>query len=208
MGFLNGNTITVDAILTKHGRQKLANNSPLGITKFALSDDGIDYSLFNPNHPNGSANYGEAITDLPQLEAVPDDTNLMKYTLSTMDDNTLFLPHITGISKNFTLTTQTQKATLIPQTENSTDSTYHFIFNNESGFKISGGTKMDISGIKGTFLSRADIPKAAVYKASQLTIMAGPSDRDEEIIVQIIGAQSGAVDFVTVKKTSNIRKLK
>ena len=35
MGYLNGNTITVDAILTKHGRQKLAEGQSLGITKFA-----------------------------------------------------------------------------------------------------------------------------------------------------------------------------
>ena len=45
MGYLNGNTITVDAILTKHGRQKLAEGQALGITKFALSDDGVDYKL-------------------------------------------------------------------------------------------------------------------------------------------------------------------
>ena len=57
MGYLNGNTITVDAILTKHGRKKLAQGQSLGITQFSLSDDGIDYSLWNSSHPSGSANF-------------------------------------------------------------------------------------------------------------------------------------------------------
>ena len=116
MGFLNGNTITVDAIITKHGRKKLSEGKPLGITKFALSDDGIDYSLFNPDHANGSSFYGEAITDLPQLEAVPDDGHLMNYTLMTKDRNTIFLPFISGLNTTYTLENQNSRQKLTPNT--------------------------------------------------------------------------------------------
>ena len=92
MGFLNGNTITVDAILTKHGRLKLAEGQSLGITKFALSDDEIDYTLYNPSHPSGSAYYGEAIENMPVLEAFPDETQIMKYKLTTLPRGTAKLP--------------------------------------------------------------------------------------------------------------------
>ena len=56
MGYLNNSVITVDAILTKKGRELLArNDGSFRITQFALSDDEIDYTLYNPTHPSGSA---------------------------------------------------------------------------------------------------------------------------------------------------------
>ena len=73
MGLLDSDTVIVDAILTKLGRDKLRQGQPLGITQYAFGDTGVDYSLYNPNHPSGSDSYGSAITALPQLEAVPDD---------------------------------------------------------------------------------------------------------------------------------------
>ena len=59
MGYLNNKTVTVDAILTKKGRELLArNDGSFRITQFSLSDDEVDYTLYNPNHPSGSAFYG------------------------------------------------------------------------------------------------------------------------------------------------------
>ena len=48
MGILDNDTVIVDAILTKIGRQKLAQGQPLGISKFAFGDTGVDYTLYNP----------------------------------------------------------------------------------------------------------------------------------------------------------------
>ena len=46
MGFLNNTSVTVDAVLTKKGRELLARGQDeFKITKFALSDDEIDYRL-------------------------------------------------------------------------------------------------------------------------------------------------------------------
>ena len=81
MGILDNDTVIVDAILTKIGRQKLAQGQPLGVTKFAFGDTGVDYTLYNPNHPSGSDSYGTAITSLPMLEAVPDDNVFMRSKL-------------------------------------------------------------------------------------------------------------------------------
>ena len=93
MGYLDNSIITVDAILTKKGRELLARgDGSFKITQFALSDDEIDYTLYNPTHPSGSALYGEAIENLPLLEAFPDETQVLKYKLVTLPRGTSKLP--------------------------------------------------------------------------------------------------------------------
>ena len=82
MGYLSNQVVTVDAILTKKGRELLARgDGSFKITQFALADDEIDYTLYNPNHPSGSAYYGEAIDNMPLLEAFPQENQMMKYNL-------------------------------------------------------------------------------------------------------------------------------
>ena len=93
MGYLNNAVVTVDAILTKKGRELLARgDGSFNITQFALSDDEIDYTLYNPSHPSGSAFYGEAIENMPLLEAFPDENQIMKYKLATLPRGTSKLP--------------------------------------------------------------------------------------------------------------------
>ena len=93
MGYLDNSIVTVDAILTKKGRELLARgDGSFKITQFALADDEIDYTLYNPSHPSGSALYGEAIENMPLLEAFPDETQIMKYKLTTLPRGTSKLP--------------------------------------------------------------------------------------------------------------------
>ena len=93
MGYLNNQVVTVDAILTKKGRELLAqNDGSFRITQFALADDEIDYTLYNPNNPSGSAYYGEAIANMPLLEAFPDESQIMKYKIATLPRGTSVLP--------------------------------------------------------------------------------------------------------------------
>ena len=93
MGYLNNQVVTVDAILTKKGRELMAkNDGSFRITQFSLSDDEIDYTLYNPTHPSGSTFYGEAINNMPLLEAFPNETQIMKYKLVTLPRGTAKLP--------------------------------------------------------------------------------------------------------------------
>ena len=93
MGYLNNSVVTVDAILTTKGRQLLAQaDGTFRITQFALADDEVDYTLYNPNQPSGSAYYGEAIQNMPLLEAFPNETQVMKYKLVTLPRGTAKLP--------------------------------------------------------------------------------------------------------------------
>ena len=93
MGYLDNTSITVDAILTKKGRELLAQGrNRFQITQFALADDEVDYDLWNPAHPLGKNYYGVAIESMPVTEAVPDETQVMKYKLITLPKGQLYLP--------------------------------------------------------------------------------------------------------------------
>ena len=117
MGYLNNSVVTVDAILTDVGRQLLSqNNGTFRITQFALADDEIDYTLYNPNHPSGSAYYGEAIQNMPLLEAFPQASQIMKYKLTTLPRGTAKIP-ILAIPASITLK-QGQSQVITPQTLN------------------------------------------------------------------------------------------
>ena len=97
MGYLDNTSITVDAILTKRGRELLArNDGSFRITQFALADDEIDYSLYNEFHPNGSQFAGEAIENGTLLEAFPDENNIMIHKLVTLPRGTTKLPIVTA----------------------------------------------------------------------------------------------------------------
>jgi hypothetical protein len=92
MAYLDNTEITVDAILTKKGRQKLASGQSLNISKFALGDDEIDYTLYEPAHPKGSAYYDSAIRAIPVTEASPDETQILRYKLVTLPKGTTQIP--------------------------------------------------------------------------------------------------------------------
>jgi hypothetical protein len=118
MGYLNNQVITVDAILTKKGRELLARqDGSFKITQFALADDEIDYTLYNPTHPSGSAFYGEALENMPLLEAFPDETQMLKYKLTTLPRGTAKMPVLDIGFASITLA-QGASLAITPQTLN------------------------------------------------------------------------------------------
>ncbi len=132
MGYLNNQVVTVDAILTKKGRELLAqNDGSFRITQFSLADDEIDYTLYNPTNPKGTAYYGQAIDNMPLLEAFPDENQIMKYQLSTLPRGTAVLP---VLDLGFSAITLKQGASLAitPQTLN--------YLGNDTAFETSGYT--------------------------------------------------------------------
>ena len=108
MAYIDNTTITVDAVLTKKGRELLAKNGNLNITSFALADDEIDYTLYQRNHPNGSAFYDIALRNAPVFEPFTDETQVMKYKLVTLNQGVTSIPVISiaqdsiNVTRNFT----------------------------------------------------------------------------------------------------------
>lgn len=128
MGYLNNTSIVVDAILTRKGRELLARGqNEFNITHFALADDEIDYSLWNPDHPQGTAYYGAVIEAMPITEAVPDETQVMRYKLVTLPKKTVRIPIVSVPNTSITLTAG-QQDIVRPSTINYADgnSTYGY----------------------------------------------------------------------------------
>ena len=177
MGYLNNTTVTVDAILTKKGRELLAkNDGSFRITQFSLADDEIDYTLYNSNHPSGSAFYGEAIENMPILEAFPDETQTMKYKLLTLPRGTAKLP---VLEVGYTTITLKQGASLsiTPQTLN--------YLGNEQIFETSGysATIGDVR-LLNTFVGQGIQTDAAITANQNATVTIGTS-----VSKTIIGTQ-------------------
>ena len=129
MGFLNNTSVTVDAILTKKGRELLARGQDeFKITKFALADDEIDYSLWDTAHPNGSNYYGAVIENMPLLEAFVDENQVRRYKLVSLPKNTAKLPILEIPSPTLAFNGPGVTQTITPNTRNGSD--------NESGYNF------------------------------------------------------------------------
>lgn len=130
MAYISDSGIVIDAILTKLGRSKLAEGrNGFNITQFALGDSELDYSLWNTDHPNGTAYYGATIEALPITEAVPDETQNLKYKLVTLPRKTIRIPKVSVPTTSYNLYPG-QSITITPQTINYTlgNTTFGYTF--------------------------------------------------------------------------------
>jgi len=118
MGYLDNSTVTVDAILTNKGREILAGGGKLNITKFALSDDEVDYDLWNPAHTLGTNYYGAVIENMPVLEALPDETQMLRYKLVTLPKDVIGIPVISVSPTAVSFTSLKQEIVVSPATLN------------------------------------------------------------------------------------------
>jgi hypothetical protein len=206
MAILNPTTITVDAILTTKGRELLArNDGSFQITQFALADDEIDYTLYNPTHPSGSAFYGQAIENTPVLEAFPEDSQTMRYKLVTLPRGTSRLP---VINIGYTSVTLKQGAslTITPQTLNYLGATSTFESNGYiatiadsrlvSTFSGTGiTTTTPISGLNtttGTVLSVTQVGTSFTLTGTTINTLFGTSLSTLTTTITVIGRDSGA----------------
>ena len=168
MGYLNNAVITVDAILTTKGREALSrNDGSFQITQFALGDDEIDYTLYNPNHPSGSAYYGEAIDNMPLLEAFPSELQIMKYKLTTLPRGTSKLP-VLDLGYAAITIKQGAQLSITPQTLN--------YLGNEQIFETSGysATIGDVR-LLNTFVGQGIQTDAAITANQNATVTIGTS---------------------------------
>ena len=218
MGYLDNSIVTVDAILTKKGRELLARgDGSFKITQFALGDDEIDYTLYNPSHPSGSALYGEAIENMPLLEAFPDETQIMKYKLTTLPRGTSKLPVLDLGVTSITLR-QGASIAITPQTLNYLGATSIFetqgytatiadvrTLNTFTGVGINteDATRLNESVTIGTNVSKTVIGTSINLVATSVNTLFG-SNIQLQTTITVIGRGSGArlTIPVTITKTN------
>tara|TARA_R110000824_G_scaffold359376_1_gene546923 strand:+ start:1188 stop:1844 length:657 start_codon:yes stop_codon:yes gene_type:complete len=209
MGFLNNTTVTVDAILTKKGRELLAQGTEaFNITKFALADDEVDYNLWDVTHPNGTDYYGKVIENMPLLEAVPDENHVMRYKLITLPKNTTKMPVIFVFPESITFTAAgglTQIQPLVqPGTDNVQDTSYSFILHDQS---VATMTTTDaVGGVGATtpfFLGDDDAPNSKTVVAKTVKIGIVPVEgTGKSTQLTIVGNDTGATTSITI--TNNV----
>ena len=216
MGYLNNSVVTVDAILTKKGRELLARgDGSFRITQFALADDEIDYTLYNTTHPSGSAYYGEAIENMPLLEAFPDETQIMKYKLATLPRGTAKLPIIEAGYASITLK-QGASLTITPQTLNFLGTSQAF---ESSGYTVTIADVRLLSNFTGVGINTADaerlnavttlgtnVSKTVIGTSINLTgttinTLYGSSSSTLTSTITIIGRDSGARITIPINVT-------
>ena len=206
MAILNNTTVTVDAILTKKGRELLArNDGSFQITQFSLADDEIDYTLYNPTHPSGSAFYGEAIEAMPMLEAFPDEAQIMRYKLVTLPRGTSKLP-VLSLGYNTISLRQGASLTITPQTLNYLGATSTFeangytatisdirLLSDFSGVGVTTTTPTtDANTTTGTKLSKSVLGTSFTLSGTTINTLFGTSTTQLSTTITVIGRDSGA----------------
>lgn len=207
MGFLNNTTITVDAILTKKGRELLAQGSDtFNITKFALADDEVDYRLWDVTHPNGSDYYGKVIENMPLLEAFPDENHVMRFKLVTLPKNTIKMPVITVQPSSITFNAAgglNQSVTVSANTSNVTDLTYTFILHDQTVVSMKTiGAAAGTSKVVPFFLGQDDAPNSQSDTGTSAIITVKSVSTAKTTQLTIIGNDTGATQSITI--TNNV----
>jgi hypothetical protein len=207
MAILNPTVVTVDAILTTKGRELLArNDGSFQITQFSLADDEVDYTLYNPTQPSGSAFYGEAIENMPVIQAFPNDTQIMRYKLVTLPRGTSRLP-VVSLGYNTITLKQGASLTITPQTLNYLGATSTFEANGYvatisdirllSSFQGTGITtttvgQPDLNTTTGAVLSKSVIGTSFTLTGTTVNTLFGTSLTTLSTTITCIGRDSGA----------------
>ena len=216
MGFLNNTTVTVDAILTKKGRELLAQGTEaFNITKFALADDEVDYNLWDVTHPNGTDFYGKVIENMPLLEAIPDENHVMRYKLITLPKNTIKMPVLTLSQASITFTANaglTQPAQIVAgTTANVQDSSYTFILHDQSvcTMDVNEGAGSGVGATPPFFLGEDDAPNSKTLVANSVNIGVGQGvDVTKSTQLTVIGNDTGATKSITINNEVTLATLR
>ena len=219
MGYLDNSSITVDAVLTKKGRDILKNGGSLNISSFTLSDTGVDYTLWNPSHPSGSAFYGEAIENLPMLEASVHAEYNSRNRLMTMNQNTVALPALSlgnldsanGIVKTFNEGDEANgRITVDLIGFSSTENLGYLIIIQDPTIISTNATQVaggNLSGTSRQFLQAEDIPQAREYTFTGDSFTITPIQQDKtnrQTNVYVVDVETGA--YKSFQVVNNITK--
>ena len=203
MAYLDNSTTTVEAILTKKGRELLARGQGFEISQFAVADDEVDYSLWTPTHPLGTAFYGAVIESLPLVEAVPDETQVLRSKLVTLPRGTNQIPIISiGFTQIVLEFGRSNSLPIRPTTSeglNGAGFGYTAILYDGTAASITGtGLPESFTGTTPGFIGDATTANAVVVRGLEFTI--NPRDVPSEVTTQltIIGNQTGATITIPV----------
>ena len=201
MAYLDNTEITVDAILTKKGREKLATGEGLNITRFALGDDEIDYGLYEPAHPKGSAYYDAAIKAIPVLEASPDETQVLRYKLVTLPKGTTKIPKVEFGVPSISVNQNSGQVELSPTTSPSGNgqSGYTMILSNKNAGSVVGKGLAAGASSTPAFLGDEITATAAIETGLKFTFIPNPNiTKTIKTTITVYGNETGGSQSIPV----------
>ena len=176
MGFLDNTNVTVDAILTKRGREILSTGGDFQITKFSLSDEEVDYTLYDVTHPNGTDYYGTVIENMNLLEATPNRTNFRSFLVN----QSLAGASVKLDTLNYNQVNKLTTLALSPTTIGSPDENYTFTIENTNVVKFSNNST------------------ARTVTAKTVELIAQSVNPGATTTVTVTGVNSGVTNIVTI----------
>ena len=177
MGFLDNSSTTVDAILTLKGRQLLSEGKGLGIVKFALSDEEIDYTLYDVTHPNGTDSYGSVIENMNLLEASP---NRETFNSFLADQSVSGLTLNVGQLSLSALVSE-DPISISPNTKNGPVEDYVFTISNRNVIRFQS------------------TPLAKSKTAREVNLIAQSISSSATATVRVVGVQTGLTAIISVQ---------
>ena len=214
MGYLDNSSVTVDAVLTKKGREIISNGGSLNVKHFTLSDTGVDYTLWNAGHESGSAYYGDAIENLPQVEALSHGQYALRNKLVTLGRDTEAMPALEAQPSSHTFTTLTDLNlsvnlvgfTAAPGATGTAG--MHLLIPDTNIVTSLTGNAVDVTGNALSFITEQDIPSARVYEllggGPNYTFTISPASNlnaDKTVTLTFIDILTGT--YVTAQLTVN-----
>ena len=176
MGFLDNTSVTVDAILTKRGREILSTGGDFQITKFSLSDEEVDYTLYDVTHPNGTDSYGTVIENMNLLEATPNRANFRSFLVN----QSLAGASVTLDTLNYSQVNKLTTIALSPTTIGAPAEDYTFTIENTNVVKF------------------ANNPTMKTVTRGSATLIAQSINPGATTTITVTGLNSGVTNIVTV----------
>jgi|SRR5210317_70772 len=207
MGYLDNSSITVDAILTKKGRELLAKGRDFFvISQFALADDEVDYELWNPAHPLGSDYYGIIIENMPVVEAVTDENYSLRYKLLTLPKNTIRIPIIQTNPSSISLEESGRRQIVSIETKNGGNETLGYtvtLLNSDAATIIGDGG--GIANNEDNVGANEDRRSVTISTNSTFTIVSKVLADNTDISTKIfvVGNETGGRSEITLSVTNN-----
>jgi len=225
MGYQDNASITVDAVLTKKGREILSKGGRLDINSFTVTDTGVDYTLWNIDHPSGSAYYGEAIENLPMLEASVHAEYSLRNRLISLNKSAIAIPSLSVDAAGFNGSLLTFEDTDYPAGKvvtitikgaaTTAAGDIHFIIQDPTLFNTDARKEKTISATMRQALREEELAQSTQYGVSQRTktgdyvFSLSPNVqpvKGRETLVHVVDTKLGA--YTTFRAQNNVTELK
>ena len=207
MGYLDNSSITVDAVVTKRMRRNWALGQTMDVRYFCVSDSGVDYTLYNESHPSGSNSYGEAITNMPNLEASSHASHVFLNKLITLDRNTTFLPTIINVEDTYNFGNRIYKKNIIPDLHPAgtlSNARYVLLISDDSLVRVGGAQRVtSYDNWILPHLQIEDVERVSAHVGSSFTIMPQEVTQTHSVNAVIMEMTVGIWKTFTISMDAN-----